>query len=90
MPVLCFVLDTSASMNRRTAQGQRIIDLAKTAIDNFLKKVENLSEISNKREFGGRGVKFSFQKNKTCPEKTTKGDLLREPSGETERHTQLQ
>lgn len=40
MPVLCFVLDTSASMNRRTAQGQRVIDLAKTAIDNFLKKVE--------------------------------------------------
>jgi len=39
MPVLCFVLDTSASMNRRTAQGQRVIDLAKTAIDNFLKKV---------------------------------------------------
>lgn len=39
MPVLCFVLDTSASMNRRTAAGQRVIDIAKTAIDNFLKKV---------------------------------------------------
>ena len=58
MPVLCFVLDTSASMNRRTAQGQRVIDLAKTAIDNFLKKVENLSKISNTRIWRPRSQIF--------------------------------
>jgi len=60
MPVLCFVLDTSASMNRRTSQGQRLIDLAKTAIDNFLKKVEKIiSKIPIMSEFGRRGVKIS-------------------------------
>jgi len=39
MPVLCFVIDTSASMNQRTAFGQRIIDQAKTAVENFISKV---------------------------------------------------
>ena len=41
MPVLCFVIDTSASMNQRTASGQRIIDHAKTAVENFIFKVKN-------------------------------------------------
>lgn len=58
MPVLCFVLDTSASMNRRTAQGQRVIDLAKTAIDNFLKKVESLSKIPISRIWRPRSLIF--------------------------------
>jgi nitric oxide reductase activation protein len=58
MPVLCFVLDTSASMNRRTAQGQRVIDLAKTAIDNFLKKVESLSKIPISRILRPRSLIF--------------------------------
>ena len=39
MPLLCFVLDTSASMNQKTVQGQRLIDHAKTAIENFISKV---------------------------------------------------
>ena len=37
--LLCFVLDTSASMNQKTVQGQRLIDHAKTAIENFISKV---------------------------------------------------
>lgn len=41
MPVLCFVIDTSASMNQRTACGQRIIDQAKTAVENFISKVRS-------------------------------------------------
>jgi Mg-chelatase subunit ChlD len=41
MPVLCFVIDTSASMNQRTNGGQRIVDQAKTAVENFISKVKN-------------------------------------------------
>ena len=89
MPVLCFVLDTSASMNRRTAQGQRVIDLAKTAIDNFLKKVENLSKIPITRNLAAEESHFHSRIRHT-PRKDKTRDLLREPSGETERHTQLQ
>jgi hypothetical protein len=44
MPVLCFVIDTSASMNQRTAFGQRIIDQAKTAVENFISKVYFLTK----------------------------------------------
>ena len=39
MPVLCFVIDTSASMNQKTSSGQRIIDIAKKSVDNFVSKV---------------------------------------------------
>lgn len=41
MPLLCFVLDTSASMNQKTVQGQRLIDHAKTAIENFISKIRS-------------------------------------------------
>ena len=41
MPLLCFVLDTSQSMNQKTVQGQRLIDHAKTAIENFINKVRD-------------------------------------------------
>lgn len=39
MPVLCFVIDTSASMNQKTANGQKLIDFAKFAVENFITKV---------------------------------------------------
>uniref|UniRef100_A0A4X2K428 VWFA domain-containing protein n=1 Tax=Vombatus ursinus TaxID=29139 RepID=A0A4X2K428_VOMUR len=37
MPVLLFVLDTSASMNQRTQQGITYLDIAKSAVEIFLK-----------------------------------------------------
>lgn len=37
MPVLVFLLDTSASMNQRTYLGTSALDLAKGAVETFLK-----------------------------------------------------
>ena len=47
MPLLCFVLDTSSSMNQKTAQGQRLIDQAKTAVENFINKVRDKKTRTN-------------------------------------------
>ncbi|XP_072483199.1 integrator complex subunit 6-like isoform X2 [Notamacropus eugenii] len=36
MPILLFILDTSASMNQRTGQGTTYLDIAKSAVEVFL------------------------------------------------------
>ena len=50
MPLLCFVLDTSQSMNQKTVQGQRLIDHAKTAIENFINKVRDKKKHMEKNQ----------------------------------------
>ncbi len=37
MPVIVFIIDNSASMNQTTYLGTSYLDLAKSAIENFLK-----------------------------------------------------
>ena len=37
MPVILFIIDNSASMNQITYMGTSYLDLAKSAIENFLK-----------------------------------------------------
>lgn len=37
MPVIMFIVDNSASMNQLTYLGTSYLDLAKSAIENFLK-----------------------------------------------------
>ena len=37
MPVILFIIDNSASMNQITYLGTSYLDLAKSAIENFLK-----------------------------------------------------
>ena len=61
MPLLCFVLDTSQSMNQKTVQGQRLIDHAKTAIENFINKVRDKKNMEKQIEF----ISIEQQKNKT-------------------------
>ena len=93
MPVLCFVLDTSASMNRRTQTGQRLIDLAKTAIDNFLKKVfiPFFQKLRPRLFLAPRRETNNSLKNKTCAQKTKGGPSQRANSGvrEKNRKTEL-
>ena len=57
MPLLCFVLDTSSSMNQKTAQGQRLIDQAKTAVENFINKVRD----KNKKKASTETQKYKQQ-----------------------------
>jgi len=38
---LVFVVDTSASMNQRTSLGTTILDVAKNAVETFIKVKEN-------------------------------------------------
>lgn len=37
MVLICFVVDTSASMNQKTIQGMTLLDSAKAAIEHFVK-----------------------------------------------------
>lgn len=40
MPVLVFLIDTSASMNQRTHLGTSLLDIAKGAVETFMKVLE--------------------------------------------------
>lgn len=44
MPVIVFLIDTSASMNQRTRLGTTYLDIAKGAVETFL-KVNNMEQI---------------------------------------------
>ena len=37
MTLVAFVVDTSASMNAKTANGTSVLDVAKNAVDSFIK-----------------------------------------------------
>jgi len=37
MTIILFLVDTSASMNQRTYLGTTLIDIAKAAVENFMK-----------------------------------------------------
>lgn len=46
MPILLFLLDTSASMNQRTYLGTTYLDIAKGAVEVFMKVKNNLTPTS--------------------------------------------
>ena len=46
MPVVIFLLDNSASMNQMTHIGTTLFDIAKGAIEHFLKVSQNFSSHS--------------------------------------------
>ena len=43
MPILLFLLDTSASMNQRTYLGTSYLDIAKGAVEIFMKVKNNFT-----------------------------------------------
>ena len=42
MPVIVFIIDNSASMNQTTYLGTSYLDMAKSAVENFLKVSEQI------------------------------------------------
>lgn len=54
MPILLFLIDTSASMNQRTDLGTSYLDIAKGAVELFL-KVKG-GEERDGESFGGMGI----------------------------------
>lgn len=51
MPILLFLLDTSASMNQRTYLGTTYLDIAKGAVEVFMKVKNNLTPTSFQASF---------------------------------------
>lgn len=45
MPILLFLIDTSASMNQRTYLGTTYLDIAKGAVEIFMKVKNNFTPI---------------------------------------------
>lgn len=45
MPILLFLLDTSASMNQRTYLGTTFLDVAKGAVEIFMKVKNEFTQI---------------------------------------------
>lgn len=43
MTIILFLVDTSASMNQRTYLGTTLIDIAKAAVENFMKVNEQIT-----------------------------------------------
>lgn len=44
MTIILFLVDTSASMNQRTYLGTTLIDIAKAAVENFMKVNKQIAE----------------------------------------------
>lgn len=49
MPILLFLLDTSASMNQRTYLGTTYLDVAKGAVEVFMKVKNEFTPIFTRR-----------------------------------------